>query len=105
MGPSNCNRGGCTSTVCRLVYLNNIPLIRRNEDERNIPALHRIGDPDDILASVLVRDSKIDPNTYQPMPSYRFCTSDGIIQLTPGVAQKLQTILKDTQREELGRAS
>lgn len=29
-------------------------------DDRNIPALGRIGDPDDILASVLVDDGKVD---------------------------------------------
>ncbi len=28
-------------------------------DERNIPALGRIGDPDDILASVMVEDGKV----------------------------------------------
>ena len=28
-------------------------------DYRNIPALGRIGDPDDIIASVLVQDSKV----------------------------------------------
>lgn len=28
-------------------------------DYRNVPALGRIGDPDDIIASVLVQDSKV----------------------------------------------
>ena len=28
-------------------------------DSRNVPALGRIGDPDDIIASVLVEDSKV----------------------------------------------
>ena len=75
-------------------------------DQRNIPALGRIGDPDDIIATVLVENStvrlqlallfafyslhtKILPETYQPMPSYRICTSDGILQLTPGLADHL----------------
>ena len=30
-----------------------------HEDERNIPPLGRIGDPDDILASVLVENGKV----------------------------------------------
>ncbi|KAJ7769621.1 hypothetical protein DFH07DRAFT_768892 [Mycena maculata] len=34
-------------------------------DERNIPALGRIGDPDDIIASVLVEDGQIRPETYE----------------------------------------
>jgi hypothetical protein len=28
-------------------------------DNRNVPALGRIGDPDDILASVLIEDGKV----------------------------------------------
>ncbi|KAG2035570.1 hypothetical protein BDR03DRAFT_962128, partial [Suillus americanus] len=63
-------------------------------DSRNLPALGRIGDPDDIIASVLVRDSKILPDTYQPMPSYRLCTSDGPTLLTEGLAAKLKLVLE-----------
>ncbi|KAF7965103.1 hypothetical protein HWV62_45715 [Athelia sp. TMB] len=62
-------------------------------DERNIPPLNRVGDPDDIIASVLVVDSKIQLHTYSPMPSYRICTSDGVTQLTPGLAAKLTEVL------------
>ncbi|KAG6820215.1 hypothetical protein H0H93_003869 [Arthromyces matolae] len=62
-------------------------------DDRNIPPLGRIGDPDDIIATVLVRDSKILPETYQPMPAYRICTSDGLTTLTPGLAQHLKSVL------------
>ncbi|KAJ7507215.1 hypothetical protein B0H11DRAFT_1705976 [Mycena galericulata] len=69
-------------------------------DDRNIPALGRIGDPDDIIASVLVEDGLIKPETYQAMPSYRICTSDGPTQLTPGLAQKLQAVLEQRARSE-----
>lgn len=69
-------------------------------DQRNIPALNRIGDPDDIIGTVLVEDSEIRPETYQPMPSYRLVTSDGPIQLTPGLAEKLQTILSKIAKVE-----
>jgi hypothetical protein len=87
-------------------------------DDRNIPALGRIGDPDDILASVLVEDGKvlqcdfsaeyrstmyfgqILPETYQAMPSYRLCTADGLPQLTQGLAQKLKAVLEERAREE-----
>lgn len=78
-------------------------------DQRNIPALGRIGDPDDIIATVLVENSKVRllaqlfapyslhmkilPETYQPMPSYRICTSDGVLQLTPGLADHLRRAL------------
>ncbi|KAG1819259.1 uncharacterized protein BJ212DRAFT_1446306 [Suillus subaureus] len=68
-------------------------------ENRNLPALGRIGNPDDIIASVLVRDSKVSfgdilPDTYQPMPSYRLCTSDGPTLLTEGLAVKLKLVLE-----------
>ncbi|OCH94570.1 hypothetical protein OBBRIDRAFT_789045 [Obba rivulosa] len=69
-------------------------------DGRNVPALGRIGDPDDIIASVRVEDGKILAETYQPMPSYRLCTSDGVLQLTEGLAQRLKEILEARAAEE-----
>ena len=33
-------------------------------------------------------------DTYQPMPSYRLCTSDGLLQLTEGLAQRLMEVLE-----------
>ncbi|ETW77269.1 hypothetical protein HETIRDRAFT_241563, partial [Heterobasidion irregulare TC 32-1] len=61
--------------------------------DRNIPALGRIGDPDDILASIRVEDGKMLPETYEPMPSYRLCTADGVTKLSDGLAAKLRTVL------------
>jgi len=69
-------------------------------DDRNLPPLNRIGDPDDILASVRVEGGKILAETYQAMPSYRVCTTDGITQLTEGLASKLRTLLAARAREE-----
>ncbi|EGO01065.1 hypothetical protein SERLA73DRAFT_50596, partial [Serpula lacrymans var. lacrymans S7.3] len=69
-------------------------------DERNVPALGRVGDPDDILASLLVEDSKIQPEMYQAMPSYRLCTVDGPTQLTDGLALKLKRLLEETAAVE-----
>ncbi|KZT28190.1 hypothetical protein NEOLEDRAFT_1087166 [Neolentinus lepideus HHB14362 ss-1] len=69
-------------------------------DARNVPALGRIGDPDDILATVRVEDGKILPGTYSPMPAYRLCTADGITQLTEGLARKLYSVLEAKARSE-----
>jgi hypothetical protein len=85
-------------------------------DERNIPALGRVGDPDDIIGTVLVQDGSVFPalyfalvscpltlpssssqiasDTYQSMPSYRLCTSDGLTRLTPSLAEKLRKVLQ-----------
>ncbi|KAI1786927.1 hypothetical protein LXA43DRAFT_975521 [Ganoderma leucocontextum] len=69
-------------------------------DNRNIPALGRIGDPDDIIASVRVENGEILAETYQPMPSYRLCTADGVLQLTEGLATRLVEVLKARVLEE-----
>ncbi|KAI0372533.1 hypothetical protein BV20DRAFT_1034592 [Pilatotrama ljubarskyi] len=69
-------------------------------DNRNVPALGRIGDPDDIIASVRVENGEILAETYQPMPSYRLCTSDGVIQLTEGLEARLVEVLRQKIREE-----
>lgn len=69
-------------------------------DERNIPALGRIGDPDDIIASIRVEEGKILADTYQPMPSYRLCTSDGIMKLSEGLAVRLRELLEAEDRRE-----
>ncbi|KAI9295529.1 hypothetical protein K502DRAFT_275235, partial [Neoconidiobolus thromboides FSU 785] len=51
-------------------------------DERNPAPFGRIADTEDIIGSVLIKDSTILPDTYQPMPSYRlFTKSHGLIQL------------------------
>ncbi|PFH53424.1 hypothetical protein AMATHDRAFT_1090 [Amanita thiersii Skay4041] len=66
----------------------------KENHERNIPPLGRIGDPDDIIATVLVDDGKILADTYQPMPAYRLCTGDGLTKLTPGLTNLLHITLK-----------
>jgi hypothetical protein len=69
-------------------------------DERNVPALGRIGDPDDIVATVLVEDGKILPETYQPMPAYRLCTADGVVHLTSGLTVRLRQVLEEHAKGE-----
>ncbi|KAI0050281.1 hypothetical protein FA95DRAFT_1555789 [Auriscalpium vulgare] len=74
-------------------------------DARNIPPLGRIGDPDDILGTVRVEEGKILASTYSPMPAYRVCTSDGVSQLTDGLAQRLREVLEARAREERIKSS
>jgi len=72
-------------------------------DTRNIPALNRVGDPDDIIGTVMVQDGKIVPSTYQPMPTYRVCTHDGLTMLTDGLAEHLKAALEkewDMERKQ-----
>lgn len=45
-------------------------------------------------------NTKILPDTYQAMPSYRFCTADGPTQLTEGLATKLKSVLERVALEE-----
>ncbi|KAG2051132.1 hypothetical protein BDR06DRAFT_890342, partial [Suillus hirtellus] len=80
------------------VWINAAPQLQQGwmhiHDSRNLPALGRIGDPYDIIASVLVQDSEVLPDTYQSMPSYRLYTSDGPTFLTEGLAAKLKLMLE-----------
>ncbi|KAG8906367.1 hypothetical protein FRB99_007051 [Tulasnella sp. 403] len=69
-------------------------------DNRNVPALNRVGDPDDIIGAVMVQDGKVVASTYQPMPTYRICTSDGPTRLTEGLATRLQEFLEKEWRQE-----
>ena len=67
MGRANFRKGGCISTVrlfatITLTHLGSTRRLCRAYkllDERNIPPLGRIGDPDDIIASVRVQDGKV----------------------------------------------
>lgn len=63
-------------------------------DQRNPPPLGRIPDPDDIIASVRVEDGRMLTETYQPMPSYRLCTTNGVCQLTDTLMDRLKKQLK-----------
>ncbi|KAF9011465.1 hypothetical protein BDZ89DRAFT_1225555 [Hymenopellis radicata] len=67
-------------------------------DERNIPPLGRIGDPEDIIATVLVEDGEINADTYQPMPAYRVCTSYGVTKLADGLAGRLKQVHRREKR-------
>ncbi|TFK31364.1 hypothetical protein BDQ12DRAFT_694266 [Crucibulum laeve] len=62
-------------------------------DQRSVPIVGPIGDPEDIIASVLMRKSTILPETYQPVPSYRLVTTYGVMKLTPELAGRLHSAL------------
>jgi hypothetical protein len=81
-------------------------------DERNPPPLGRIGEPDDIIGSVRVEGGTVSiyhlsnfgpcsssrqvlEGTYSPMPAYRLATADGVVTLTPGVAEYLLSHLSE----------
>ncbi|CAE6429527.1 unnamed protein product [Rhizoctonia solani] len=69
-------------------------------DYRNFPEMGRVGDPDDILGSVLVQDGKIKGETYQRMPSYRTCTTDGPVKLSPSLHERLLKSLREARQKE-----
>ncbi|KAG9006505.1 hypothetical protein FRB94_014339 [Tulasnella sp. JGI-2019a] len=69
-------------------------------DHRNVPPMGRIGDPDDIIGTVMVQGGEIIASTYQAMPSYRVCTADGPTRLPEGLARKLQESLEKEWEKE-----
>jgi len=55
----NCSGAGCISMV-RFMIANQLrDADSTSKDQRNPPDQGRIGDPDDIIATVLVEDSKV----------------------------------------------
>lgn len=40
--------------------------------------------------------------TYEPMPSYRLCTADGVCQLTDTLMDRLKAVLRQIVEEEEG---
>ncbi|KAI9226254.1 MAG: hypothetical protein DHS80DRAFT_8033, partial [Piptocephalis tieghemiana] len=70
------------------------------EDERNPPPWGRISDPDDILGSVEVRGGKIQPETFQPMPSHRLVSSHGLFKLSEPLHQALMARLNALSSQE-----
>ena len=75
-------------------------LLLHATDQRKIPPLGRIPEPDDILASVRVEDGQMLMETYEPMPSYRLCTADGVCQLTDTLMDRLKAALRQIVEEE-----
>jgi hypothetical protein len=63
---------------------------------------------DDIIGSVLVKNNEIQPETYQPMPTYRLVTPEGPMKLSSFLLEKLREKLKtdsdgDEKRGEVER--
>ena len=50
--------------------------------------------------TLVIPRAQILAETYQPMPSYRLCTADGVLQLTDGLATRLVEVLKSRVLEE-----
>ncbi|CAE6505113.1 unnamed protein product [Rhizoctonia solani] len=69
-------------------------------DYRNFPEMGRVGNPDDILGSVLVQGGKIKGETYQRMPTYRTCTTDGPVKLSPSMHERLLKSLREARQKE-----
>ncbi|KAI5309869.1 hypothetical protein KEM55_002236, partial [Ascosphaera atra] len=65
-------------------------------DERCPPAFGRVAWPENIFGSIEVNgDGQIDGNgNYQPSGAYRIVTNDGILGLTPFLAQKMKDHLR-----------
>ena len=74
-------------------------------DHRSPPPPSRIPDPSDILATVLISSSTIQPESYQPMPTYRLVTSDGACLLSDDamreVCQEAEQVAK-SEWDEVG---
>ncbi|KAG8703150.1 hypothetical protein FRC08_003049 [Ceratobasidium sp. 394] len=73
---------------------------QRQEGWMHVHESGRVGDADDIIGSVLVQKGKINGETYERMPSYRTCTSDGPTKLSSSMQERLISALKDAHKKE-----
>ncbi|RKP27733.1 hypothetical protein SYNPS1DRAFT_10650, partial [Syncephalis pseudoplumigaleata] len=51
-------------------------------DERNPAPWGRIPDPEDIFGSVQLKEGAIVPRSFQPMPTHRMVSSNGLFRLS-----------------------
>ncbi|KAI8064865.1 uncharacterized protein B0P05DRAFT_554671 [Gilbertella persicaria] len=56
-------------------------------DERNPPPWGRINFPEDIIGSVQLEEGKIKEGTYEPMPTHRMVTNDGLFKMSEPLTQ------------------
>lgn len=69
-------------------------------DERNPADTNRVPDPSDIIASILIQEGKVVPESYEPSPTYRLVTMDGLLQLPEGLGNRLVEALKKVREVE-----
>ncbi|KAI8903123.1 hypothetical protein EDD86DRAFT_175729, partial [Gorgonomyces haynaldii] len=58
-------------------------------DQRMPPLWGRVNDPEDILGTSLIKDGKLVPKSFEPMPTHRILSTNGLFQLTPFLHEKL----------------
>jgi hypothetical protein len=63
-------------------------------DQRTLVNWGRTADPEDILGTVLVKDGKMVPKTFEAMPTHRLYTINGFFKLEPFLSEKLLLQLK-----------
>ncbi|KAI8362753.1 hypothetical protein BD560DRAFT_333865 [Blakeslea trispora] len=56
-------------------------------DERNPPPWGRINFPEDIIGSVQLQNGTIKEGTYEPMPTHRMVTNNGLFQMSEPLTQ------------------
>jgi hypothetical protein len=69
-------------------------------DERAIPPAGRIGETEDLIGSVFVKDGKVVADTYDAQPAYRLVTSNGPLILPRGLDTYVIETLEGIDKEE-----
>lgn len=83
-----------TCGTCGESYLTCLTL-----DERNLPPQGRIGETEDLIASVFVEGGKVIASTYEPLPSYRLVTGYGVCTLPRGLDEHVVKWLQKVDEE------
>ncbi|KAK4049056.1 hypothetical protein OIV83_004418 [Microbotryomycetes sp. JL201] len=70
-------------------------------DARAPADLNRVPDPSDIIASVLVQEGRIVPESYEPGGMHRMVTNDGLMKLDEGLMPIVRQALEQVRQIEL----
>jgi hypothetical protein len=64
-------------------------------DSRVFTPFGRVADPEDILGTIALDDGVMIPGTYEPMPTHRLYTSNGLFQLNDFLYSRLLESLEN----------
>ncbi|KAM0787367.1 hypothetical protein ACM66B_003453 [Microbotryomycetes sp. NB124-2] len=70
-------------------------------DARAPADLNRVPDPSDIIASILVQDGQIVPESYEPGGMHRMVTNDGLMRLDEGLMAIVRQAMEQVRQIEL----
>lgn len=77
---------------------------RHLSDGRNPPDPNRVPDPSDIIASFLIVNGQITPESYERSRTHRLVSMDGLMKLESALMERVKVGLERAREAEVGMA-